>query len=297
MNDHAASAHSHGSHGHGHGHGDHDHGADEGLRELLDLDAEITRDELAALTARIADLAGDHPVRDIIDIGSGTGTGTFALLRRFPDAVSTVVDTSDDMLSHLTTTARGHGLDARIRPLRADLDAAWPAAPDSADLIWASSSLHHMADPDRVLRDIHATLRPGGVLAVVEMADMPRFLPEDLGFGTPGLEERCHAAMEKTRAEHVPHIRSDWTSRLTAAGFTVDSHRTLDVSIPAPLPPAARRYAAATLGRFRHGLVDTLAPEDRATLDTLLDGDEPLSLRHRADLSLTSSRDVWLLTR
>ncbi len=51
-----------------------------------------------------------------------------------------------------------------------------------------------MSDPDRVLADVFATIRPGGLLVVAEMESFPRFLPDDIGFGHPGLEARCHAA-------------------------------------------------------------------------------------------------------
>lgn len=255
-------AHEHHHHGHtGHDHG-HAHG-DSGLPELLDLDAEVSAAQFAELTTRVADLAGDHPVRHIVDLGSGTGSGTFALLRQFPTATATAVDTSDDMLRHLTGSAHRHGLAQRITPLRADLDEKWPDV-DPADLVWASSSMHHMADPDRVLREIRAALRPGGLLVMIEMEHMPRFLPPG---AEGGLEDRCHALAEQIRNEHLPHIGSDWNTRLAAAGLTVREQRTLDVELTAPLPAAAVRYARAALQRFRS---DRLSPADQAALDRVL---------------------------
>ena len=288
------------SHTHGSGHGsdnghDSGHGHDAGLQEMLDLDAEVTAGPFAELLSRIAELA-DHPVRDIVDIGAGTGTGTFALLRQFPEATVTAIDTSPDMLRHLGESARRHGLADRVRPCHADLDTAWPET-GPADLIWASSSMHHMADPDRVLRDIHTTLRPGSLLTMIEMESMPRFLPDDLGFGRPGLEARCHTVMERIRNEHLPHIGSDWATRLTAAGFRIRESRDLTVDLPAPLTDTAIRYAYATLRRFRAGLADHITPEDLDTLGTLLADEGPNSLRTRTDLTVRSTRAVWIATR
>ncbi|MEU4695360.1 class I SAM-dependent methyltransferase [Actinoplanes sp. NPDC023714] len=281
--------HAHGHHGHPHAphaHG-HQHGGDTTLRNVLDLDAEVARPQLEALTAHIADRLGDHPVRTILDIGAGTGTGTFALLERFPSATATTVDTADDMLEHLTGSAARHGLADRITMLRADLDAGWPET-GKADLIWASSSMHHMADPDRVLRDIRAALEPGGLFVMIEMESMPRFLPP--GFAGD-LEERCLAAAAEAKAEHLPHLGSPWSARLAEAGFTLREERTLTVELPAPLTENALRYATTILARYRATLTDRLTGTDLAALDELL---EPGSLQARTGLTLRSTRDVWL---
>jgi SAM-dependent methyltransferase len=284
--------HTHGPHAHdcgngngngnGHGHGDHghDHGDADTLRNVLDLDAEVARPQLEALTAHVAELTASHPVNRILDVGTGTGTGTFALLNRFPEAVSTAVDTSGEMLGHLRESAARHGVADRVHPVEADLDAGWPTL-GPADLIWASSSMHHMADPDRVLRDIRSTLAPGGLFVMIEMEHMPRFLPP--GFADD-LEDRCLAAAHEARADHLPHIGSPWSARLAEAGFTVVEERTLTVELPAPLPPNAIRYATTVLNRYRTTLAGHLTPADLTALDDLPTG----------SLSLRSTRDVWL---
>ncbi|MEV6300276.1 methyltransferase domain-containing protein [Actinoplanes sp. NPDC051861] len=284
-------AHEH-AHPHGHIHAPHQHGSSQGLSEILDLDAEVAREQTADLTARVAALAA-HPVRHIVDVGSGTGAGTFALLRRFPEATVTAVDTSDEMLAHLTESAGRLGLAGRVRPLRADLDEAWPAL-DRADLVWASSAMHHMAEPGRVLRDIHATLSPAGLFVMLEMEHMPRFLPDSFGAGA---EVRCHTLSEQARNEHLPHMGAPWPTLLKAAGFTVQEERTLDVEIAAPLPPLALRYARAILQRFTVTLADRLSPADQAALHELLTATGPDALEHRPDLTVRSSRDVWITTR
>ncbi|WP_430791437.1 class I SAM-dependent methyltransferase [Actinoplanes sp. G11-F43] len=264
------------------------------MTEMLDLDAEVAADHLAGLTARVAELAGDRVVRDVVDIGAGTGTGSFALLRRFPDATVTAIDTSAEMLSHLAGSARRHGFDGRVRTRQADLDAGWPET-GAADLVWASASMHHMGDPDRVLADIRGVLRPGGLFAMIEMESMPRFLPDDIGIGRPGLENRLNAIADHARAEHLPHVGSDWPSRLTAAGFTILDAHDLVVDVPSPLPAAAVRYAAATFRRFRAGMTDRLPADDLTTLDTLLADDARL-LRALPDLTVHSTRAVWIVT-
>jgi SAM-dependent methyltransferase len=266
------------------------------MAELLDLDAEVLHSYLAEVTAWIRPLAGDPPPRRILDMGSGTGTGTFALLERFGQAEMIALDVSAEMLHRLSGKARNLGVADRIRTVQADLDTAWPAI-DPVDLVWASSSLHHLADPDRVLAGIFATLRPGGLLVVAEMASFPRFLPDDLGFGRPGLEARCQAILDEQRAAALPHLGSDWGPRLSRAGYTIDAERSFDIDLAAPLPAAAGRYARATLRRIRSGLDGHLSPDDLAALDTLTDPDGPGSVLHRTDLTVRTTRTLWAATR
>ncbi len=96
------------------------------LAELLDLDAEVLQAYLSAVVERVHELAGTGPVRRILDLGSGTGTGTFALARRFPGAEVIAVDQSAGMLARLRSKAADSGLADRVQTMEADLDGAWP---------------------------------------------------------------------------------------------------------------------------------------------------------------------------
>ncbi|WP_107451815.1 methyltransferase domain-containing protein, partial [Actinacidiphila rubida] len=93
----------------------------------------------------------------VVDLGCGTGAGTLALLARFPDAEVTAVDFSPAHLNRLREKAAERGVAGRVRTVRADLDAGWPDL-GRPDLVWASASLHHMADPDRTLQRIRDVL-------------------------------------------------------------------------------------------------------------------------------------------
>ncbi|MGW1885002.1 class I SAM-dependent methyltransferase [Streptomyces sp. NPDC001970] len=282
---------------HDHGaHPVHQHGADhdaDGQAEILDLDAEVLAEHIASITAWLPVKAGP---RHIVDLGCGTGAGTFALLKRFPHAEVTAVDTSAGHLHRLLEKARTAGLADRVHTVQADLDAAWPdlATPD---LVWASASMHHMANPDDTLRRVHDMLTPGGLFAVVELADFPRFLPEDAPEGRPGLEERCHAALDRHHAEHVPHRGADWGSELTATGFAIEAERTITVNIGPPHTEAVGRYALNSLRRMRGGVAQALAAEDLTALDELLDTDSPHSILRRDDLTVRTERTVWAARR
>ncbi|WP_055468768.1 class I SAM-dependent methyltransferase [Streptomyces ardesiacus] len=278
--------------GHGHG-GDHEHD-DPGQAEILDLDAEVLAEHLASVTAWLP--LTSEP-RLIVDLGCGTGTGTFALLERFPDAHVTAVDNSAGHLRILSEKARARGVEERVRTVRADLDSDhWPDL-GTPGLVWASASMHHMARPERALRSVRELLAPGGLFAVVELAGFPRFLPADAPEDRPGLEERAHAATDSFHAEHVPHRGADWGPMLAAAGFTVEDERTLTVDIEGGRSEAVGRYAHGSLQRLRGVAAPVLDPKDLAALDELLDTDGPNSILRRTDLAVRTERTVWAARR
>ncbi|HWC82646.1 MAG TPA: class I SAM-dependent methyltransferase [Pseudonocardiaceae bacterium] len=284
-------AHVHGaSHQHGHDHG---HQREDSQAELLDLDAEVLAEHLAALVAWLPIPASP---RQIVDLGAGTGAGTFALLARFPEAHVTAVDNSVEHLHRLRDKACERGLADRVHTVQADLDATWPDL-GRPDLVWASASLHHLAEPDHALRQVHDTLAPGGLFAVVELAGFPRFLPENAPENRPGLEERCHAASERYHTEHVPHRGADWGPKLSAAGFTVQGERTIAVDIEGSRSDAIGRYALGGLRRLRTAIVEDLPAEDLAALDQLLDTGSPHSILRRDDLAVRTERAVWAARR
>ncbi|MEV0124338.1 class I SAM-dependent methyltransferase [Streptomyces sp. NPDC050703] len=290
--------HPHAAHGHtsAHGHvppagpGAGDVGDQAGL---LDLEADVFAEHIASVTAWLP--VGSAP-RHIVDLGCGTGAGTFALLARWPEARITAVDASAEHLRRLREKACERGLEDRVHTVRADLDAPWPDL-GTPDLVWASASLHHMAEPDRTLRRVHELLAPGGLFAVVELAGFPRFLPGTAPETRPGVEERCHAALAHRHAEHVPHRGADWGPRLTGAGFTVEGERTDTLHVDGTGNEAVGRYAVDALRRLRGSAADALPAEDLDALDRLLDTAGPHSVLRRADLAARTERTVWAARR
>lgn len=265
-----------------------------GQAEILDLDAEVLAESTTAIAAWLPVQAAP---RAIVDLGSGTGAGTFTLLAHFRDAHVTAVDSAVEHLRRLRDKACATGVLERVDTVAADLDAAdWPDL-GTPDLVWASASMHHLADPVRALGKVRDALEPGGLLAVVELTGPPRFLPDTAPADRPGLEERCHAATADFHAEHVPHRGSDWGPMLTSAGFTVEGVRTFTADIEGSRTPAVGRYALATLQRLRHSVAGTISTEDLTALDRLLDTGSPHSILRHADLALRTERTVWTARR
>lgn len=281
-----AQAHAHGTHS-GHDSAD--------LAELLDLDAAVLHSYWAHVTAWVRRLSAGTPHRRILDLGAGTGTGTIALAQRFGSAHVVALDVSEEMLTRVRVKALNLGLAERVRTLRVDLDAGWPEI-EAVDLVWASMSLHEMSDPDRLLEDVFATLRPGGLLAVTEMDAHLRFLPDDLGLGRAGLETRCLAAVSEA-SKHVMPFGSDWAPPLERAGFSIVDRRTFDIELSPPHPNATGRYAHGWFRRVRSAVDGRVSKDDLATLDTLLDSQAPEGLLHRGDLVVRGARTAWVARR
>ena len=259
---------------------DNDHHAhrSQDQHRLLDLDAEVFGEHLAA----VLDVTGVPAARSVVDLGAGTGAGSRLLRERYPDAALTCVDNDPQMLELL----RGQG----FAVVEADLDDGFPAlggslitanaeAETPVDLVWASSSLHHVARPARLLSGVRRALAPGGVLVVVELAALPRFLSNPRG---ALLEQRCHAAAAAEGWNQHP----DWTPVLEAAGFGVTRS---GVTTIAPVTPAAREYAQQWFARFSH--LAALTAYDRDAVEDLLG-----RFSDDVELEPRATRTVWAAT-
>lgn len=283
------------THHHPHSHHHDEHGA-AALPELLDLDGEVLHAYLAELITWLQQHAVDVPRRRILDLGAGTGTGTVALAQRFSDAEVIAVDVSEQMLIQVRSKALELGLADRISTVQADVQTAWPAI-DPVDVVWASNSLHEMADPDQVFAGISAALVPGGILAVAEMDSVPRFLPDDIGLGQPGLESRWRSAVQERQSGTQPQLGPDWGPHLDRAGFTLIAKREFRIELKAPHPDSVARYAQTYLRRIRPLLEQEMISDDLATIDALLDSSGPENLAHRGDLIVRNTRTAWLARR
>ncbi|HEV7204261.1 MAG TPA: class I SAM-dependent methyltransferase [Jatrophihabitans sp.] len=275
----------------------HDHAATgTGLTALLDLDGQALHEYWTAALGWVERAVRDAGVtpRRIVDLGAGSGLATVLLAERFPDADVLAIDVSDEMVEHIRGKATAHGL-TRVRVEQADLDGAWPEA-GPLDLVWASMSLHHLADPERVLGDVRASLRPGGLVAVAEFDEPLRFLPDDLGLGEPGLERRCLDVMAEVHARDVPELGADWPARLARAGFEAIEARPFAIELTPPSDAVTNRYALRWMQRLAVGVGEALDEGDRATLAALV-GDGPASIGRRDDIHVRGLRTVTLARR
>jgi SAM-dependent methyltransferase len=263
-----------------------------------ELEGEVFAAFLRDTMAWVTELRGPDaaPVRRVIDIGCGPGVGTCDLARRFPDARVVAVDSSPAMLERVAQRATEQGLDDRISTHRAELPGGLdPLEP--ADVIWASMSLHHVGDEAAALRILRELVAPDGLIAIAEMGDPTRVLPDDLDLGQPGLADRLarageewFAAMRAGLPDSVPS--ADLPEMLTAAGWEVLGERFAREHLDPPLSDDARRFALGILQRTRDKLAEQIDVDDLATLDILIDADDPRGILQRADACVSSSRQI-----
>ncbi|MER5810546.1 class I SAM-dependent methyltransferase [Streptomyces sp. NPDC002033] len=308
---------SHGSHeGHGsHGdHGGHGHTATdadwETLATHLETGAELHLPAYRDTATRLRALLGPgHPVRRVLDIGSGPGVMTGVFAETFPHAEAVAVDGTPALLARALARAERLGLtggrvSVRHARLPEDLAAlAGESGPGPADLIWSSKAVHHIGDQQGALDALAGLLRPGGLLAVAEGGLPMRYLPRDIGLGRPGLQARLDAAQEErfqAMRAGLPdsvRVREDWPAMLGRAGLTGVGSFTSLLDLPAPLPGPGRAFLHSQLTRLREAMTGQLDAEDLATLDVLTDPEAAEGILRRPDVFLLSAVTVFTGTR
>ncbi len=277
---------------HGHGHAE---AASAGPADWLDLEATVLRDYWQTVLDRVAAAAAGRGHPRVLDLGAGTGVGTVGLASRLPGAEVVALDVDAGSLERIRTRADRAGVTDRVRVVGADLDLGWPetAGLEPLDLTWASMSLHHMADPGRVLRDVLAATCPGGLLAVAEVVDSLRFLPEQDG----DFEERVVAEVDRAHTEQMPTLRTPWAPRLTDAGWTVVEEVEVPIDVDGAGCPELARFAHTSYARLADGLGDRLSPADAAAVADLVDDAGPGSLLRRGDLRARGTRRLTIARR
>ena len=266
----------------------------------LELEGEVLLAFVTEAAAWVTELRGPEapPVRRIVDIGSGPGVGTCELARQFPHAEVIAVDGSPAMLERTEQRAARQDLAARISTHHAELPGGLEGV-GGADVIWVSMALHHIGDEVASLRILRDLLDPYGVIAIAEVAEPMRVLPDGLDLGRPGLADRLESAeakwfagMREGLTDAVPG--TDLPSMLAAAGLEVVGARTSRLRLDAPLSVDARQLAFGHLRRMRRRFEEHLDDHDLHTLDVLTDPDDPRSVRHRPDVFVAASRQILI---
>lgn len=167
--------------------------------------------------------------RKILDAGCGTGHRLLAFAKRFPEASFRGIDVADAPLSVARELAARHGI-GNVEFRQADLLGGPPA--EAFDLIVSTGVVHHLANPEKGLRNLCECLAPAGSIILWlyhPYGEFDRLLQRDL-------------------------VHALWDRESMSLGEGIETIHALDISL------AAERYSSAYAARDNRLL-------DQSTID------------------------------
>jgi ubiquinone/menaquinone biosynthesis C-methylase UbiE len=236
---------------------------------------------------------------------AGCGAGGFTEL--LADAVApsggrvTALDESAAMLDWTRELIeRGpHGADVSYQ--EGDLGAL-PFDAGAFDLVWSSRTVHHVGDQLAGVCELARVVGEGGKLALREGSIRTRFLPDDIGLGEPGLEDRLNVAYHRWFTSNVRGGEGSvrypfgWTQMLRDAGLHEVTARTFVLEALAPFSEAQISYMGRQLRRWIESdeRRAVLEPGDAQVLEALTDGKSEHFVFKRNDLHLQELVTVYV---
>jgi len=120
----------------------------------------------------IVDALELQPGMDVADVGAGTGFFTFLFVEAVgPAGKVYALDISRPFVRAIAERARREGRPNVIAVRNTDHSALLPAR--SVDLVFLADTYHHFEYPRDMLASLHAALRPGGEMVVVDFRKDP----------------------------------------------------------------------------------------------------------------------------
>lgn len=258
------------------------------MADRLDLDAAIVEPITRQV---IGDLGG--PFTHVLDVGCGPGAVAVTIANLLPHAAVTALDSSAPLLLRVRARAEQAGVAARLHTVEGDLDAPLPSLP-AADLVWAGMVLHHVHQPVATLQRLHAQLRPGGTLAMMEFGRTPSVLPDDDPLVASGTWQRFQTATTAALNERLglDPVTVDWPALLAVAGFVDVLDRDLEAAHPSPPSATVRAWLVPHVERGVEMAGDRLSVDDAHALRRFA-ADVP----HRDDLAVVARRRIVVARR
>ncbi|MCI3204909.1 class I SAM-dependent methyltransferase [Pandoraea capi] len=214
---------------------------------------------------QLASIARAHARAQVLDLGCGAGHVSFFTAPHVARVVA--YDLSADMLGVVAGEAAKRGL----KNIDTQLGAAESLPFDDAsfDLVFSRYSAHHWADVGAALREMRRVLKPGGRVAICDVAST----------GQPLFDTYLQAVEVLRDTSHVrDYSTAEWLTMAAGAGFSVASvtPRTLELDFktwttrmrtPEPMQVAIRALQTAMADSVREHF--RIQNDGSFTLDTV----------------------------
>jgi SAM-dependent methyltransferase len=283
----------HSDHGHEHGHGHHTYDPS----NLIRADAFY-----GATYQKVAGWLNILPGIAALDAGSGAGGFTQLLAQAVgPGGTVVALDLTPELLQTTRERLDTTPFKDRVSYHEGDIQHL-PFEDARFDLVWSSRTIHHLPDQLAGVRELCRVLKPGGRLALREGGLRPRFLPNDLGIGEPGLEERLEVAFQRwfqsnvRGGEGAVRYPFGWTQLLRDAGLQSVSARTFLVELLPPFTGVQIEYMTGLLDRWvaSDERKSFIGEEDAEVIRQIIDTDSSHYIFKRSDLHCLEGVSVYL---
>ncbi|MBM3986235.1 MAG: methyltransferase domain-containing protein [Planctomycetes bacterium] len=149
--------------------------------------------EIAACREALVAALAPRPGEAVADVGAGTGLFIEPLARAVgPQGTVFAVDIAPAFLEHIRARAAASGL-TQVRTVLCD-DRGTGLAPASVDAAFVCDTYHHLEHPSDTLASLHAALRKGGRLLLVDFERAP-------GVSRDWVLDHVRAGQEQVTAE------------------------------------------------------------------------------------------------
>jgi SAM-dependent methyltransferase len=215
----------------------------------------------------------------VLDAGCGGGGMTRLLAQAVGSGGEVVgLDANPQLIEWNRSQIKDTDVAGRIQFQEGDV-LRLPFEDGSFDLVWCSRVIHGLNDQVAGVRELARVVRPGGRVVLREGGLSPKFLPFDVGLGTPGLEGRlevAHAQMFANWRSSLPNRVAypyGWSHMLREVGLTEVKPRSFLHEFASPLEASQKDYLEAWLSGYLHNpeRKQQLSAQDNAALEQLLD--------------------------
>ncbi len=137
--------------------------------------------------------------QDVADVGAGTGLFEPLLVNKVGETGTVyAVDIVPEFIEHIQNKSQEHGL-SNVRTVLSD-EHSTRLPENSVDVVYICDAYHHFVHYQDMLNSIHAALRPGGQLLVVEYDKVP-------------------GKSDQWLLDHIRGTKEEFTSEIEEGGF------------------------------------------------------------------------------